>query len=120
MPTGSGKTAVLMMVPYLLRKKKVLIVTPSRMVRSQIVEDFSSLRTLCVANVFSNTMEKPLVFEMIHKYSDEQINDYEKADVIVATPQCALSLSHTQWANDNIDLVEIDDYAIIGLSQEAA
>lgn len=27
MPTGSGKTAVLMLVPYLLRKKRVLVVT---------------------------------------------------------------------------------------------
>ncbi len=28
MPTGSGKTTVLMMAPYILRKSKVLIVTP--------------------------------------------------------------------------------------------
>ena len=29
MPTGSGKTTVLMLAPYVLQKEKVLIVTPS-------------------------------------------------------------------------------------------
>ena len=57
MPTGSGKTAVLMMVPYALTKEKVLIVTPSKMVRGQIAEDFQSLRTLCQAQVFPNTIK---------------------------------------------------------------
>ena len=38
MPTGSGKTAVLMMTPYVLLKKKVLVVTPSKVVRGQISE----------------------------------------------------------------------------------
>ena len=33
MPTGSGKTTVVMMAPYILKKAKVLIVTPSAMVR---------------------------------------------------------------------------------------
>ena len=31
MPTGSGKTAVLMLVPYLIRKQRVLVVTRSKM-----------------------------------------------------------------------------------------
>lgn len=61
MPTGSGKTAVLMLTPYLIRKQRVLVVTPSKMVRGQIAEDFSELRTLCVANVF-NTSIKNLKF----------------------------------------------------------
>lgn len=39
MPTGSGKTTVLMMTPYVLRKERVLIVTPSAMVRGQIAEE---------------------------------------------------------------------------------
>ena len=109
MPTGSGKTAVLMMAPYLLRKRKVLVVTPSKMVRSQIVDDFSELRTLCKANVFKDNMRKPCVIEMEHKYSDEYQETLEKSDVIIATPSCALSLSETEWARNNIDLVEVDE-----------
>lgn len=109
MPTGSGKTAVLMLAPYLLRKKRVLVVTPSKMVRGQIVEDFSSLRTLCTANVFKDSMKKPVVLEMEHKFSEELLNDLLCSDVIVATPACALSLSETDWAKSNIDLVEVDE-----------
>ena len=66
MPTGSGTTAVLMLTPYLIRKQRVLVVTPSKMVRGQIAEDFSELRTLCVANVFNTSIKKPNVFELEH------------------------------------------------------
>ncbi|GJM57787.1 DEAD/DEAH box helicase [uncultured Dubosiella sp.] len=109
MPTGSGKTAVLMMAPYVLTKEKVLIVTPSKMVRGQITEDFQSLRTLCKAQVFPNTIKKPIVYEMTHKYNDQMISVLKKSDVIIATPNCALSLSESSWARENIDLVEIDE-----------
>lgn len=109
MPTGAGKTAVLMMVPYLIRKERVLIVTPSKMVRGQICEDFSELATLCTANVFDTSMEKPKVFEMEHLYSEKYQEDLEQADVIVATPTCALSLSESDWGKQNIDLVEVDE-----------
>lgn len=109
MPTGAGKTAVLMMAPYVITKDKVLVVTPSVMVRGQIAEDFQSLTTLCKANVFKESMAKPRVYEMFHKFSEECLPEMEKADVIVATPQCALSLSETEWAVKNITLVEIDE-----------
>lgn len=46
MPTGSGKTAVIMSAPFLLKAKRVLIITPSRLVRSQIANDFAELSTL--------------------------------------------------------------------------
>ena len=109
MPTGAGKTAVLMMTPYLLRKDKVLVVTPSVMVRGQIAEDFQGLNTLCRAGVFKPAMEKPCVYEMCHKYSDELLSELDHADVIVATPQCALSLSETEWATESISLVLVDE-----------
>ena len=37
------------------------------------------------------------------------IPELDDADVIAATPQCALSLSETEWAVKNITLVEIDE-----------
>lgn len=109
MPTGAGKTAVLMLVPYLLSKNKVLVVTPSTMVRGQIAEDFQNLSTLCRANVFKESIAKPAVFEMQHKYKDDMIAELDAANVIVASPQCALSLSETDWAIKNITLVEVDE-----------
>lgn len=109
MPTGSGKTAVLMMSPYVLDAKKVLVVTPSKMVRGQITDDFSQLKTLIKVNVFNDQILKPNVYEMKHLYSEEMINDIEQAQVIVATPVCALSLTKDTNMNKQIDLVLIDE-----------
>ena len=39
---------------------------------------------------------------MIHKFKREMIPELDDADVIAATPQCALSLSETEWAVKNI------------------
>ncbi|WP_343083891.1 DEAD/DEAH box helicase [Blautia producta] len=109
MPTGSGKTAVLMMTPYVLLKEKVLVVTPSKMVRGQIFEDFSLLNTLCKANVFQKSMAKPKVCEMEHKYAEDNLKEIMDADVIIATPMCALSLSKERAISESIDLVLIDE-----------
>jgi superfamily II DNA or RNA helicase len=68
MPTGSGKTAVLMMAPYVLSKKKVLIVTPSVMVRGQIYEEFKNLKTLKDVGVFSQEIKPPNVYELDSRY----------------------------------------------------
>ncbi len=108
MPTGSGKTAVLMMTPYIISAKKVLIITPSVMVRGQIYEDFSELRTLKEIRAFSSTVIPPIVYELKNTYSDDIRIEIERADVIVATPQCALSLSESAF-NRNFDLVLVDE-----------
>lgn len=109
MPTGSGKTAVLMMSPYVLEGKKALVVTPSVMVRGQIFEDFASLRTLCKATVLNNNVKKPNIFEMKNMYSECHYESVCNADVVVATPQCALSLSTTEGIREKFDVVLIDE-----------
>ena len=109
MPTGTGKTAVLMMSPYILRKRRVLIVTPSKMVRGQIAEDFQLLDTLCKINVLASSVKKPNVFEMEHQYSEDDTKRLQEADVIVATANCALTLSMSEWAKENIDIVLVDE-----------
>ncbi len=45
LPTGAGKTLVLTLVPYILRANRVLVVTPSRLVRNQIAEEIAVMRT---------------------------------------------------------------------------
>lgn len=106
MPTGSGKTAVLMMAPYILCKKKVLIVTPSVMVRGQIYDDFRELRTLKRIGVFDANVNCPKVYELKSSYSVEQRNDLVEADVVVATPLVGVTLSESE-------LKGIFDYIII-------
>lgn len=89
MPTGSGKTAVLMMLPFVLRSVRVLIITPSRLVRGQIAEDFASLKTLREIGVVPDAVDVPRVIEL-----DERIRSVENwealrdFDVVISTPNC--------------------------------
>lgn len=106
MPTGSGKTAVLMIAPFILRKNKVLIVTPSAMVRGQIANDYKNLKTLKEIGVLQKTIDTPQVFEAKHRYSEEQREELSEADVVIASHQVAESIS------DN-DIGLMFDYIII-------
>lgn len=90
MPTGSGKTAVLMMTPFVLRKSRVLVITPSRLVREQIAEDFQGLRTLRIAKVVPDPVPSPKVYELKQRITAEsEWESLSKVDVVVSTPQCA-------------------------------
>lgn len=108
MPTGSGKTSVLMMTPYIANAKKVLVVTPSIMVRGQICEDFAGLITLKRTMVFDEAASLPQIYELKNKYTDDAREDIESSDVVVATPQCALSISESITKNA-FDLVLVDE-----------
>lgn len=108
MPTGSGKTTVVMIAPYLLKKRKVLIVTPSSMVRSQIVSDYASLKTFKNIGVFSKKVNTPIIYEAKHLY---RVTDDEKilnANVVVATHQVASSISEVQ-IREKFDYIIIDE-----------
>lgn len=108
MPTGSGKTAVLMMTPYMLLSRKVLIVTPSKMVRGQIFDDFSSLSTLKKTCVFKEAERPPAIYELKNLYSEDLREEIRAVDVVVASPPCALSLSEN-GISEEFDLVLIDE-----------
>ncbi|MEB8264660.1 DEAD/DEAH box helicase [Mammaliicoccus sciuri] len=108
MPTGTGKTAVIMLSPYILKSKKVLIITPSILVRSQITNDFKNLITLKNINIFSELTPLPKIFEMKTKYKTNYNNEITNSDVVVCTPSVALSLSQSKF-NSIFDLVIVDE-----------
>ena len=108
MPTGTGKTAVVMIAPFLLRKNRVLIITPSAMVRSQIASNYSKLKTLKEIGVLENNTENPVVYEPTHLYNHEDDDNIIKANVVVATHQVALSISEQQIKNE-FDYIIIDE-----------
>jgi len=89
MPTGSGKTAVLMMLPFILRSTRTLVITPSRLVRGQIADDFAALRTLREVRALPDDIALPRVTELDKRIDSleswEALRDY---DVIVSTPNC--------------------------------
>ena len=90
LPTGAGKTAVLMLTPYLLRAKRALVITPSKFVRNQIKNDFAELRTLKRAAALPTDQVPPNVHE--NKKTIRSLEDWEALrayDAVVSTPNGA-------------------------------
>jgi superfamily II DNA or RNA helicase len=112
MPTGSGKTAVLVIAGYLLMSRRVLAVTPSRLVRGQVAQEFRSLAKLKEIGVLPRDCEAPSVFEVQKRIeSAAQWDALLGYDVIVGTP---LSVSPGIEAiasppPDFFDLVLVDE-----------
>lgn len=89
MPTGSGKTAVMLAAAFLLRAKRVLILTPSQLVRAQITEEAKSLDVLKNASVLPAMMVGPNVIEVKSRLGTaEEWKALETAEFVVSTPQC--------------------------------
>lgn len=111
MPTGSGKTAVIMSAPFLLQAKRVLIITPSRLVRSQIANDFSELNTLNKIGAFRKVIGRIKVKEIETVISFDDVEELKKYDVIVSAPN-SIKVSKSAEINipaDFFDLVIADE-----------
>ncbi|WIW88083.1 DEAD/DEAH box helicase family protein [Sphingobium sp. V4] len=112
MPTGSGKTAVLQACAFLLRAKRVLILTPSRLVREQIAEDFTVLGVLKRVAALPKDLEPPKVMSTAHRVTDpagwEVMRDF---DVVVATvPSVSSHLDGIpKPPSDLFDLILVDE-----------
>ena len=112
MPTGSGKTAVLTAVAFLLRAERVLVVTPGRLVRGQIVDRFATLRTLREVGALADDVAGPAVYEVRGRLGGPE--DWERLrafDVVVATPDSASPALDGVAAppSDLFDLVLVDE-----------
>ena len=86
MPTGSGKTLILITLSISTRAKRVLVLTPSRLVREQIAEEFTDLADLIKIKALPPVVHKPRVQapkKRIKKLEDWEA--FEEADVVVAT-----------------------------------
>ena len=87
MPTGSGKTAVLVSSALLLNPLRVLVLTPSVMVRDQTAYDFATLKTLKRIRVLPEDTPTPTVFTVKSRIANLETWDSLRAyDVVVATP----------------------------------
>jgi hypothetical protein len=112
MPTGSGKTAVLMLLPFMIQAKRVLILTPSKLVRNQIAVDFEELNTLKKLNVIDADQPTPSVHRVPGEIrSKGQWDDLYKYDVVVSTPNsCSPYYKNIpNPPNDLFDLVVFDE-----------
>ena len=113
MPTGTGKTAVMTGLCFALRAKKVLIVTPSHLVRKQIAEEFEALDVLRKNNLLASESPAPRVYQLKQVIDDstEWASILANHDVVVAIPGTLSKVS--DLANilpaTSFDLVLVDE-----------
>jgi superfamily II DNA or RNA helicase len=112
MPTGSGKTAVLIATAFVLRATRVLIIAPGRLVREQIGDEVDRLTTLRAAGAVSNDMPAPRILGVKKRVTTPEgwgrMRDY---DVVVATAQ-SISPEYSDVPEppaDLFDLVLVDE-----------
>jgi len=88
MPTGTGKTAVMIILSYLLRGNKILVITPSQIVRKQIAEQFRYPKLLINKGILPQHETLPNVFEVVNIIidQDEWKTILNENDVIVGIP----------------------------------
>lgn len=86
MPTGSGKTAVLMGAAFVLRARRVLVITPSRIVREQIAEEFKLLRVLKKLGAVEAGLPTPSVHSILHTVHENEWTGLSQFDVVVSLP----------------------------------
>ena len=112
MPTGSGKTAVLIAAAFVLRAKRVLIIAPSRLVREQIADEVASLKTLRDAGALPENLPGPIVFATKKRItSAEEWEALREFDVVVGTIQ-SISPDYADTPEppaDLFDLVLVDE-----------
>ena len=112
MPTGTGKTAVLMMCPFVLKANRVLVITPSKLVRNQIAVGFSELQPLRNLGVLSNQASgirvKELTSEIRSMNTWAELSNYQ---VVISTPRCiSPGIEGIQPSDPNFfDLILIDE-----------
>lgn len=112
LPTGAGKTAVLMLTPYLLQARRAIVITQSKFVRNQIARDFKKLKTLKRAKALPKDLPLPNVFE--NKKTIRSAETWEaliEYDVVISTPNGASPAYKAIPAppEDLFDLVLIDE-----------
>ena len=112
MPTGSGKTAVMIACAFVMRAKRVLIVTPSRLVREQIAEQVETMSLLVELTAIPAESKRPSVAVVGKRVTTaERWKELCNNDVVVGTVQ---SISPAldgvvQPEPDQFDLVVVDE-----------
>ena len=112
LPTGTGKTAVLQLTPFLWSTGRVLVITPSRLVREQIASGFEHLDLLKSLGVLPDELQPPNVISVPKRLSSAEMwSDLRDADVVVTTPMSASPSIEgiSEPPSDLFDLVMVDE-----------
>jgi superfamily II DNA or RNA helicase len=107
MPTGTGKSGAMTLVPFTLSATRVLVITPSKLLRGQMAAEFAALTILRGARCIPEDMLPPSTREVAAQLTDaeawEALRGY---DVVVGTPS-VLSPAHSAVAAPPDDLFDV-------------
>lgn len=112
MPTGSGKTGVMIACTFVLRATRVLVVTPSRLVREQIAEEVAELALLRKLGALPDNVGRPNVCSVGERITTStRWRELAEYDVIVGTVQSISPALETVAApeSDQFNLVLVDE-----------
>jgi len=88
MPTGSGKTAVMLLVAAFAQAKRVLVVVSSRALRTEIAEKFRKLDPFLELGLLPPIAPRPIATAIAERLeTDDDWRTLEGSDVVVALPQ---------------------------------
>lgn len=113
MPTGAGKTALMMLLAFGLSERQVLVVTASDVLRSQTAEKFRQLDGLRDAGVVDDEFEGPSVKKLTSRITSDTTWDELDEDVIVALPQNISPVYDSKQYEDSIVLPPIDKFDLV-------
>lgn len=110
LPTGYGKTSVMMALPFLVQSKRVLVVEPSNALRKQVSSHFAELSTLKRIGAIPADLANPSVLRHEGRpQSEEDWQVLESHDVVVSTPSSSSPAVALGVSPDLFDLIVFDE-----------
>lgn len=93
LPTGAGKTALMMLVALGIKATRVLIVVPSIVLRDQTFDKFKKLDGLKISKVIPKDLDGPKCKKLeTSVVSDDKWEELKDFDVTIATPNVISSI----------------------------
>lgn len=110
LPTGYGKTAILMALPFMLQAKRVLVVEPSDALRKQSASHIRELSTLRRLKVLDEETPNPRVLALKgHPNSEATWDELRDFDVVVSTPNSSSPVDEPKPPADLFDVIFFDE-----------
>ncbi|MBB3065347.1 DEAD/DEAH box helicase [Limibacillus halophilus] len=110
LPTGYGKTAVIMALPFVLGARQLLVVEPSDVLRRQTAAHFTTLSTLRKLRIINDAFPNPAVLgQKGRPTTAAEWKRLESKDVVVSTPASTSPVNEPRSTNNLFDLIVFDE-----------
>ncbi|NLV15559.1 DEAD/DEAH box helicase [Haloarcula argentinensis] len=114
MPTGAGKTAVMMLAAFERKAETVLVICPSNAVKEQHYERFSNLEDLDVIGALDDSDATPTV-DTIDEWmtSEDAWRALDTNDVVIALPNTISPVNNQKDVDEQIQLPPDDLFDLV-------